>query len=293
MNIENLTKLQAIVESPYSLWAVIPSYHQLFKSRLSARISGETPAISQPENEEEDYSYESIATNSVAVISVSGEIVKGTGLCEDECQELGICDLDNVSKALREANEDLTVDSVCLYFNTPGGETTGLEELCSLINVVSKNKLVIGFTDTLAASCGYILASQCSILFCSHSARVGSVGVIAERLDVTKEMEANGVSLTVVSAGKFKTEGHPATVMSDEEKTRLQTRVTEAWIKFKGIVTSKRTNISEENLEGQLFNGEEAVALNLADANCDSLDELLAVFAEAFGQPQPLIEESI
>ncbi len=216
----------------------------------------------------------------VEVIDVCGYLLKAGGLDPDLCELIGICDIDNVRDELTEAAQDENVSLIVINFDTPGGEVIGIKELARLIASVSDTKLVIGYCSGLCASAGYWLSSQCSSFFVSDSSVIGNVGCYQERYDFTEANKQAGLKIDIISDGEYKTFGNPDTVMSDLEKETIQEQVSTIANQFREAIISARPSVSVDNLQGQIFSGEQATDpnTNLADDNFDSLDDLLSVF---------------
>ncbi|WP_167759966.1 S49 family peptidase [Paraburkholderia pallida] len=114
-----------------------------------------------------------------------------------------------VSQQLIDAENDDSVSQVLMVFNTPGGSVYGTAELGDVINRVKASKPVVGIAQSLAASAGYWLLSQCSEAYCSPGGEVGSIGVYSGYQNIAKAMEIAGVDIQLFSAGKYKTEMSP------------------------------------------------------------------------------------
>ncbi len=178
-----MKSLTHIIHAVYSKpWLIQPSMHQSIRTQLEQYIAhGQMPML--PEDDcEEDVTVKSLAhkLNSISVISIDGIIGKHLSNMDIEC---GGVDLDMVATALEDAVNDPQIKTIVLYFNSPGGTTTGVKEVAQMIAEATKVKEVIGYTDTLCASAAYYLASQCTVLYCSPSSDVGSIGVYSIYFD--------------------------------------------------------------------------------------------------------------
>lgn len=118
------------------------------------------------------------------------------------------------------------------------------------------------------------LASQCQQFYCSGSSYVGSIGVWTAYLDMSKAMKKEGVNMQAISAGKFKLMGAYWKPLTDEEKAILQTRVDKIHAQFKDAILSRR-QISDEFMQGQIFDGREACEIGLCDGEVDDIEELI------------------
>lgn len=142
----------------------------------------------------------------IAVIPVVGTITQRAGMMTEWC---GGTSTQQISAALAEALRDDAVGQILMEFDTPGGSVFGVAELGDEIHEAAKTKPVIGVANSLSASAGYWLMSQCSQAYVTPGGEVGSIGVWMAHEDWSKAMADSGVVTTMVSAGKFKVEGNP------------------------------------------------------------------------------------
>jgi len=267
----NITKyypriVQALYHSP---WMILPNAHETLRKGFEAHINGQLPEI--PINDE-DGDDEDILTNispSTAVITIEGVIGKRLGMLE---QCMGGCDVDIISDQLDMVEANPNIQNIVLDFHTPGGSVVGVPELANKISNLTKP--TIAYTDTLCASAGYYLASQCKYIYASPSAELGSVGVYSIYMDESRALDNAGIKVNAISAGKYKLVGAPFKAMTDEEKEMLQADIDKIYNQFKSAVVSKR-NIKDEDLQGQVFSGEDLVDKNFIDGNIDSMKGLL------------------
>lgn len=253
-------------------WMLPQHYHasllKLVQHHMESDISYQDYPEERPETPtDEDYP--------VAVINVSGVLAKGVGPMEELL--LGMTNVDSISDALDEAAADPNVQVIYLRFASPGGETTGIEELGRKIKAIDENvKPVFGWTEQLACSAAYWLVSQCRSIGMTPSAQVGSVGVYSLILNTTKQLRDMGVEVEAFYSGKYKMMGHDFRSLTDAERDLIQSDVEKQHQKFKDTVLSKRTNISEDDLEGLSFEGEDALSKGFVDSVHDSFEEFLA-----------------
>jgi signal peptide peptidase SppA len=192
---------------------------------------------------------------------------------------LGLCNTDRISQALDEAIENPAVTEIVLKFHSPGGTTNGIEELGRKIKYADSIKPVVAFTDTVCASAAYWLASQARVIGMTPSASIGNVGVYALIEDHSKALEAAGINVQPISAGKFKLMGHPFRPLTDEEKTILQEDTVNHHNKFKAVIKANR-QIDDEYLEGLSYEGEAALKYNFVDYVVDSFEEFITTTEE-------------
>jgi signal peptide peptidase SppA len=257
-------------------WMVLPNIHKTLCDTFKAHIEGtkmEMPDMPMDE-EKEEVSTETAAP-SVAVINVEGIIGKRLGMLE---QCMGGCDIDGIHAAIDEIEADESITTAVFYFNTPGGTVTGVPEISERIAELGKKKNTIAYVDILCASAGYYMASQCNAIYSAPSADLGSVGVYAMYTDETRYLENLGVKVNCISAGKYKVAGASFRPMSDEERAMFQADVDKIYTAFKSAVTSKR-DIEDEDLQGQVFSGDDVVNKGFADGHLNSLGELMQMIS--------------
>jgi protease-4 len=183
------------------------------------------------------------------------------------------CGLDLVSEEIDEALLDERVKRIILDFNSPGGAVTGIPELGRKIaGIVSKE--TIGFTDSECCSGALWLGMQCQRFYATQSSSVGSIGVWCAILDISRQMQNEGLNMQEISAGRYKTMGAFWKPLTDEEREMLQRLVDKIYGQFKEAVNLRR-QVEDEFMQGQIFDGEEAVAAGISDGMVDGIDEVI------------------
>jgi|ERR1700733_4135959 len=133
-----------------------------------------------------------------------------------------------IRKHVKQLQADPSAKTIDLVIDSPGGSVLGLPETADVIHAANKVKPVRAFITGIAASAAYWLASQASTITVTPSGEVGSVGVLDLHADISKMLEDQGVKLTAVTAGPYKTERAPFAPLSDDAKAHMQTGVN-AW----------------------------------------------------------------
>lgn len=206
---------------------------------------------------------------SCAVVSINGTLGKNLDWYD---RAVGGCDYDDICTAI-DAAEASGSDSIILHVRSPGGMALGAMECGDRIAAISKP--TIAYTDFLACSGGYWLASQCDAIYCSASAFLGSIGVLAAYLDQSKLLEGLGIRVNAFSAGKWKLAGASFKPMTDDERAMFQSRVERYYAQFTEVVNRNRT-IKPEFMEGQSMDGLQAVEAGLSDGIYPSIQDLIA-----------------
>src|ERR687895_2332334 len=95
----------------------------------------------------------------------------------------------------RRVGEANAVSGVVISINSPGGTTTGSEELYRNIRRLAERKPVVAFVDGTAASGGYITAIASDYIVARETALVGSVGVLIQFPDLSGLLGQVGVKV--------------------------------------------------------------------------------------------------
>jgi capsid assembly protease len=130
----------------------------------------------------------------------------------------------------------------------------------------------------MAASAAYWLAAQASRLLVMGSGQVGSIGVYGVHEDVSKAAERIGVKTTLVSAGKYKTEGNPWEPLSDPARADMQAKVDAHYRQFTDDVAFGRgvspSAVVKGYGEGRMLLARDAVKAGMVDA-LGGLDDVI------------------
>jgi signal peptide peptidase SppA len=208
----------------------------------------------------------SIGGAGIAVIPVVGTITQRAGMMTEWC---GGTSTQQISAALAEALRDEAVGQILMEFDTPGGSVFGVSELGDEIAAAAKTKPIVGVANSLSASAGYWLMSQCSQAYVTPGGEVGSIGVWMAHEDWSKAMSDSGVVTTMVSAGKFKVEGNPYEPLGDDARAFMQSRVDDYYGAFVRAVARGRgvgvQQVRDGMGQGRVLGADEALAQGMVD----------------------------
>ena len=170
------------------------------------------------------------------------------------------------------------VGAIVLSFDSPGGIVYGVPEAADAIRAMGQAKPIYGHVKAEAASAAYWLASATTKLFAQPSTKVGSIGVWSMHVDQSKMLEEWGLDVTLISAGKYKTEGHPFGPLGDEAKQEIQRSVDRYYDDFlTGVATGRDVSkgmVKNDFGEGRMVDPETAKAAGMIDGIA-TLPELL------------------
>lgn len=216
---------------------------------------------------------------SVAVIQIHGVIDRNLSSMEMACY--GACDLQDINAALDECEADEFIQTVILDFDTPGGSCVGHAETAARIFRLRQTRNVVAWVGGQCHSLGVYLAVHCEYIIIGASGWMGSIGVRCSRLDMTKALEKQGITVTDFASSDEKTDFSPTKPLTPEEAARIQARVTMLYADFCARVRTGRPGMDERFFRAQIFYGQEAIDAGLADEMADSLDAVAAAFLAA------------
>jgi capsid assembly protease len=259
-----MTNHKLIHQITTDLWAICPEYLQtLFLSAIDFDVDRSQQA--------EGNKY--LMRGSVAVVPIHGPLGKNL----DQWDKMfGMSDYGDIEESMLAADADPNVSHILMHVDSPGGTVTGLPELAGKIREIETP--VTAYTEGTAASAAYWLASQADHVLVSETAEVGSIGVYVALLDQSAFLEKMGLKVNAISAGKHKLDYAPFKPLSEDARERLQTNVNKWHERFKDEVTLKHS-IPSENMEGQVFDGYDAVEAGLASGVVNSTSDVLSLLA--------------
>lgn len=202
----------------------------------------------------------------VAVIPLVGTIIQRADLFEDVS---GLASLDRFRARLREALNTEQVGSIVIDVDSPGGTVSGVAEAAAEVMQGRERKRIVAVANSLMASAAYWVAASATEVVASPSAHVGSIGVFAAHADMSKQLEMLGVDVTLISAGKYKTEGNPFEPLSDEAREAIQASVNLSYDAFVGGVAKGRGTtaaaVKAGYGEGRILTARDAKAEGVVD----------------------------
>ncbi|KKK50600.1 hypothetical protein LCGC14_3123420, partial [marine sediment metagenome] len=173
-------------------WAINPAKAQEILAYLEARAIGGDSAGGGESAQKLHPSRERSLRNrdgAVAVIALHGIMAQrrmpgaSTGGTSTEA----------VGRDVGKAAADLSIKTIILDIDSPGGSVAGTRELAARVRDARDIKPVIAQVDSIAASAAYWVASQATELVSTPGGAVGSIGVIAVHEDIEGRLEQRGI----------------------------------------------------------------------------------------------------
>lgn len=227
--------------------------------------------------------------NAVAVIRVQGVLGqrRGSDFWADTFTE-------DVSEQLLAAEANPNIGAAVMTFDTPGGIAFGVPEAADVIRKVRESMPVYSLADPMSASAGFFLSSQATKAFVTRSGQVGSHGVFMGHMDISEALAKEGVKMTLVSAGKFKTERNRFEPLTDAARDEMQRVVNHHMGLFTEGLALGRGVSKQQAVEqfggGHMIDAPDAVKSGMIDGVA-TLGELLAGIIkprESRGRPRSL-----
>jgi ClpP class serine protease len=221
---------------------------------------------------------------STAVIELRGVLSAGPSLFT----MLGFgTSMRDFMRNLRVADADPDVTTIAIHVESPGGSAQLIPEAAALVREVRTRKLVIGLVAGCCCSAAYWVVSNATRIVTTQSGVLGSLGVIGERVSVARRLVTEGVDVALFTSSPAKAWGHPATVLTDEERAHLTARVTETAANLdRDVAQGRRVSLDVVRTRygaGRTFSASEALTRGMVDAVTFNLDRALGAEVEGAG----------
>lgn len=203
-------------------------------------------------------------SNGVAIIPVAGTLINRFGGSWGNY----ITGYNFIRRQHSAAMMDDDVKLIVHDHNSNGGEAAGCFELSDEIFASRGTKPIIAVVDSNCYSASYALASAADKVIVTPSGGVGSIGVVAMHVDMSKMIEEAGVKITFIHSGDHKVDGNPYEPLSPQVKKDIQKGVDKSRDAFVKLVARNR-GLDEKivhDTEARTYRAEDALALGLIDA---------------------------
>jgi protease IV len=172
------------------------------------------------------------------------------------------------TEALDNLSRSRNTRAVIVHIDSPGGTTTGSEELHQALRRVAAQKPTVVVVDGLAASGGYMAAMAADHIVAQNSSLVGSIGVLFQFPNVSDMLTKVGVKVEEIKSSPLKAAPNGLEPTTPEARAAIEALVVDSYAWFKGIVKDRR-KLDGEALDrvadGRVFTGRQAIELKLAD----------------------------
>ncbi len=202
------------------------------------------------------------------VVEISGSLVDGSA---GWMRLFGVTGYADITNAALQAAQDPDVKNLMFKVGSGGGMVHGLAEFSADIHKISQMKPSLTYTSNTMASAAYWSGSSVAgPIVMAPTAEVGSLGVLKVSRNISKQLEMDGVAVTIHRAGEMKARDNPFEELTPEAKAHLDSQLADLHGMFKSAVKKNRPGMSADMLkeatDGRTFLGQRAVTAGLADS---------------------------
>jgi len=207
----------------------------------------------------------------VALVKVEGQISATAKLAS----------ANQVVAALKRAFEDDHVQRVLLYIDSPGGAPVEAERIMDAVAQLrgKHHKPIQAVIGNLGASAGYMVALSADEIVSAKYSLVGSIGAILQSWDVHRVLDKYDVKAKTYASGKLKGMLNPFEPSTPEGEAKAQALVDELGRQFAHLLAERRgsklTQAPATYTTGEVWGGQDALALGLVDSN-GTIETLMA-----------------
>ncbi len=161
-----------------------------------------------------------------------------------------------------------SVAAVIVHINSPGGTTSGSEQLYNALMRLKAKKPMVVVVEGLAASGAYMAAIASDHIVAQQSALVGSIGVLFQFPNFTQLLKTIGVQVEEVKSSPLKAAPNGYEPTSPEARAALDSLVKDSYAWFRGLVQTRRgmdNALLDKVSDGRVFTGRQALDLKLID----------------------------
>ena len=198
--------------------------------------------------------------------------------------------VDRIREILKKAEKDKNIKGILLRVNSLGGTVTSSDIIYHEIKSFKerfKVKVYVSVID-VAASGGYYVALAGDIIMVHPTSLVGSIGVLALKLNLESLMDKVGVEWEVVKSSKKKDFMSPFRPLTKEERVLFQETIDRYYDRFVDLVVLNRDGLDVKEVralaDGRVYNARQALNNHLVDS-IGYLKDLVELAKKELDQP--------
>lgn len=198
--------------------------------------------------------------------------------------------VDRIREILKKAEKDKNIKGILLRVNSPGGTVTSSDIIYHEIKSFKerfKVKVYVSVID-VAASGGYYVALAGDHIMVHPTSLVGSIGVLALKLNLESLMDKVGVEWEVVKSSKKKDFMSPFRPLTKEERLLFQETIDRYYDRFVDLVVLNRDGLDVKKVralaDGRVYNARQALNNHLVDS-IGYLKDLVELTKKELDQP--------
>ena len=198
--------------------------------------------------------------------------------------------VDRIREILKKAENDKKIKGILLRINSPGGTVTSSDIIYHEIKSFKeryKIKVYVSVVD-VAASGGYYIAMAGDSIMAHPTSLVGSIGVLALKINLEGLMGKVGVEWEVVKSSKKKDFMSPFRPLTKEERTLFQETIDSYYNRFVDVVVLNRSRLDARAVkilaDGRVYNARQALEKHLVDS-IGYLEDIVKLAKKELNQP--------
>lgn len=235
-------------------------------SYVNSRIEGNVDVTPSPEAASNYDRPNYIKDTKTGVMHVSGPLTNKTTGWEAMCGGTSY-------QMLKDQMEYFVAQgakTVVMMADSGGGEAHGMMDSANYMRkLADENDIkIIAYVDGMAASACYGLVCMADEIVMSSDSMVGSIGVLIQLMNNSKQLEKAGIERTFITAGKDKVPFAADGTFTESFIERLQAQVDTLYEGFTSHVAQHRDMDIQavKDTEANVFLSEDALKLGLADS---------------------------
>jgi capsid assembly protease len=266
------------------LWAILPDQvamtQHAFMSYLKQSLSVDSKVLSTEANlldvDVDKMPSTFFMDGQIAIMQINGPITPKADIFSSL---FGGATIDVMTRDFKALVADENVKAIVLDIDSPGGVVFGGFEFADLVFESRSSKPIVAISGTMMASLAMLIASAAEDVFItSESVITGSIGTLANHVDVSGLEKSIGIKTTPITAGKFKAIASAFAPLTAEGRADIQGRLdhvsdalVKAIAKFKGVDVK---TVNSEMGDGKVFVGSQGIKAGLVDGIMEP-DELI------------------
>lgn len=210
-----------------------------------------------------DNSFAKAPKDSIAVISLRGDMLKEGTMCSYGTEE--------IAAVIREAADAKNIIGIRLDIDSGGGAVDAIAPMLEAIAFSQSKGKPVGACCDLCASAAYYVASHCNFIMADNSisAEFGSIGVMMQFPDYAKYYEERGIKIHTIYSNLSNYKNAPFEAARKGEYASIKEEQLDPLARqFQEAVKQHRQNLKtdvEGILNGRMFYAKDALNNGLID----------------------------
>ncbi len=179
--------------------------------------------------------------------------------------------VEQIRSIIEKAEKDNEIKALLIKINSPGGTVTASDIIFQLLKAYKEKHKVRVYVQVmdLAASGGYYIALAGDEIIAHPTSLIGSIGVIALKVNVKDLMGKIGMDWEVVKSGDKKDFMSPFRPFTKEERELFQSTIDKFHNRFVTKIVENRSDLEFSRVEaladGRVFDAQQAKDFKMID----------------------------